>query len=111
MITLFDEDGEGYVLDDNLILELKFLRHFYNEASDYMGPSDGDIYHYITKRFYQDHKKLPHGYGNLISYRVWPDGTVQEVDEADAYSHKSDDFITIEALDEEDALFRANINA
>lgn len=111
MIALFDKDGERYVLDDNLILELKFLRYFYNEASDYMGPSDGDIYHYITKHFYGDHKKLPSGYGNLISYRVWPDGTVQEVDEADAYSYKSDDFVTIEAFDEEDALVRAKIDA
>lgn len=37
-------------------------------------------------------------------FRVWPDDTVQEVDGSEPYSHMSDDFATVTAEDEEDAL-------
>ena len=49
----------------------------------------------------------------LLRYRVWPDGTVQEADET-PYSWMSDDYQTVEAEDEdedeEDALRKANLN-
>lgn len=40
---------------------------------------------------------------NLVRYRVWPDGTVQEIAEA-PYSWMSDDYETVDAVDEEDAI-------
>ncbi len=111
MLIFEDKHGMQHVINENLITELKFLRKFYDEAHYYMGPSHGDIYSSIAKDFYKIFKELPHGYYELTAYRVWPDGTTQEAEEGPPYSHKSDDFITIEAFDEEDALFRANINA
>lgn len=39
---------------------------------------------------------------NMVRYRVWPDGTVQEVSET-PYSWMSDDYETVDAVDEEDA--------
>ena len=33
-------------------------------------------------------------------YRVWPDGTLQDVSEGPAYSWMSDDYVIIEADDE-----------
>lgn len=38
-----------------------------------------------------------------MRYRVWPDGTVQELSEP-AYSYMSDDFVVVDAEDELDAL-------
>lgn len=49
---------------------------------------------------------MKHGNG-MIEYRVWPDGTVQEASE-EPYTHMSDDYATVWAVDEEDALVRAN---
>ena len=40
---------------------------------------------------------------NMIEYRVWPDGTVQEASEP-PYEWMSDDYATVWATDEEDAL-------
>lgn len=40
----------------------------------------------------------------LESYRVWPDGTVQDVMEGAPYSWMSDDYCIVDALDEEAAL-------
>lgn len=39
---------------------------------------------------------------NMVRYRVWPDGTVQETTET-PYSWLSDDYEIVEAEDEEDA--------
>ena len=38
------------------------------------------------------------------TYRVWPDGIVQDVEDGEAYPWMSDDYILIDAVDEEDAL-------
>ena len=46
---------------------------------------------------------------NMVRYRVWPDGTVQEVSET-PYNWMSDDYQIVEAEDEEDALRKANLN-
>lgn len=43
-----------------------------------------------------------------VGFRVWPDGTVQCVDEGDAYAWMSDDYWLIEAADEETALAAAD---
>ena len=41
-------------------------------------------------------------------YRVWPDGTVQSLEDREApYSWMSDDFLIISAQSEEDAFFKA----
>lgn len=39
----------------------------------------------------------------LTTYRVWPDGTVQEVSEH-PYSWLSDDYLVVQAVDEENAV-------
>lgn len=39
----------------------------------------------------------------MNSYRVWPDGTVQDT-EAEAYSWMSDDYVIVEASSEEEAI-------
>ena len=39
-------------------------------------------------------------------YRVWPDGTVQGVEDGAPYSHLSDDYELVFAVDEEDAAAR-----
>lgn len=39
-----------------------------------------------------------------IQWRVWPDGTVQAVEDGPPHSHMSDDYQTVFALCEEDAL-------
>ena len=44
-----------------------------------------------------------------LKYRVWPDGTVQEVHET-PYSWLSYDYQIVEAEDEEDALRKATLN-
>lgn len=41
-------------------------------------------------------------------FRVWPDGTVQEADQA-AYSWMSDDHALVWAYDEDEALAKANV--
>ena len=41
-------------------------------------------------------------------FRVWPDGTVQEADQA-AYSWMSDDYALVWAYDEDEALNQANV--
>lgn len=43
-------------------------------------------------------------YYDEIKFRVWPDGTVQAVEDGEPYSHMSDDYQIIWALDEADAL-------
>ena len=39
-----------------------------------------------------------------VSYRVWPDGTVQSVEEGAAYTWMSDDYMRVEATSEDEAL-------
>lgn len=39
-----------------------------------------------------------------VIYRVWPDGTLQSVEEGAPYSWMSDDFVLISAADEASAL-------
>jgi len=39
-----------------------------------------------------------------VSYRVWPDGTVQSVEEGAAYTWMSDDYMRVEATSEDGAL-------
>lgn len=39
----------------------------------------------------------------MSTYRVWPDGTVQDVEEGDPYSWMSDDYQLVLAGSEEDA--------
>ena len=39
-----------------------------------------------------------------IAHRVWPDGTVQSSEDGAPYSWMSDDFMTIHAADEDEAL-------
>lgn len=46
----------------------------------------------------------------LEKFRVWPDGTVQQVSGSEsAYSWMSDDYLIVEAADEEDALRKAGL--
>lgn len=45
----------------------------------------------------------------MTRYRVWPDGTVQETDEP-PYHWMSDDFVCVDAYDEQDALIRAHLS-
>lgn len=40
---------------------------------------------------------------SMVEYRVWPDGTVQEAS-IEPYPWMSDDYTTVWAADEEDAL-------
>jgi len=40
----------------------------------------------------------------MVSYRVWPDGTVQAVEEGAAYTWMSDDYMRVEATSEDEAL-------
>ena len=40
-------------------------------------------------------------------YRVWPDGTVQELSD-EPYSWMSDDYLVVDAEDECDAVVKAN---
>ncbi len=40
----------------------------------------------------------------MVSYRVWPDGTVQSVEEGAAYTWMSDDYMRVEATSEDEAL-------
>lgn len=42
--------------------ELKFLRYFYEEASNYMGPADCEIYDEIARNYIGEGNKLPDGY-------------------------------------------------
>ena len=37
------------------------------------------------------------------AYRVWPDGTVQAVEDGEPYSWMSDDFIVVYAMNDEEA--------
>lgn len=47
---------------------------------------------------------------DLEKFRVWPDGTVQQVSESEpVYSWMSDDYQVVEAADEDDALRRARL--
>ena len=39
-----------------------------------------------------------------VSYRVWPDGTVQSVEEGAAHTWMSDDYMRVEATSEDGAL-------
>ena len=46
----------------------------------------------------------------LEKFRVWPDGTVQQVSEPELiYSWMSDDYQVVEAVDEEHALRKARL--
>lgn len=40
----------------------------------------------------------------MPTFRIWPDYTIQDVDDVEPYDWKSDDFTLIEAEDEETAL-------
>lgn len=52
----------------------------------------------------------PHPSFNISSlYRVWPDGTVQDVDEGEPYPWMSDDFLLVIAPDEDAALRIADV--
>lgn len=42
--------------------ELEFLRYFYNEASHYMGPADGDVYYHLKRYYVAKYGPLPKGY-------------------------------------------------
>lgn len=44
----------------------------------------------------------------LAAFRVWPDDTVQAVDDGAPYSWLSDDFLVVQAADEEAALGAAH---
>lgn len=44
----------------------------------------------------------------MTKFRVWPNGTVQEADE-EPYSWLSDDYMIVEAENEEDALVKAGV--
>jgi hypothetical protein len=44
-----------------------------------------------------------------FQYRVWPDGTVQAVENGPPHSHMSDDFVLVWAADEEEALFLSGV--
>ncbi|MCL2874732.1 MAG: hypothetical protein FWF12_00260 [Betaproteobacteria bacterium] len=39
-----------------------------------------------------------------VAYRVWPDGTVQSVDDGSAFDWMSDDYAIINANSEEEAI-------
>lgn len=39
----------------------------------------------------------------MTRYRVWPDGTVQDVEDGPAYTFMSDDFMLVEAETAEEA--------
>ena len=43
----------------------------------------------------------------VFPFRVWPDGTVQAVEDGAPYSHMSDDFVVVFAASEGDALLRS----
>ena len=45
----------------------------------------------------------------MVSYRVWPDGTVQATEDGEPYSWMSDDFMVIRAADEDEALLLAGV--
>jgi len=45
----------------------------------------------------------------LVAHRVWPDGTVQSTEEGAPYSWMSDDFLVVNAENEEQALLLANL--
>lgn len=62
MIIAFDEAGVPTEITQDLLLELKFLRYFYNEASFYMGPADCDIYDSLKEHFMTKYGKLPKDY-------------------------------------------------
>lgn len=47
---------------------------------------------------------------NAYPYRVWPDGTVQDANEQ-CYPFLSDDYIVVQALDEEDADYLVNVKS
>lgn len=45
-------------------VELEFLRYFYVEVGNYLGPADDDIYSDIAEAFEEEHGvDLPAGYG------------------------------------------------
>lgn len=50
-------------------------------------------HHYEDQHFYDE-----------VQFRVWPDGTVQAVEDGPPHSHMSDDFQTVFALCEDDAV-------
>ena len=49
-------------------------------------------------------------YYDEVQFRVWPDGTVQAVDDGDPYSHMSDDFTVVWAVSEDEALQKAHLS-
>jgi predicted 2-oxoglutarate/Fe(II)-dependent dioxygenase YbiX len=46
-------------------------------------------------------------YYDQIQFRVWPDGTVQAVEDGEPYAHMSDDYQLVWAMDEDLALSAA----
>ena len=42
-----------------------------------------------------------------VMFRVWPDGTVQPVEDGDPYSWMSDDYVVVEADNEDEAVRNA----
>lgn len=42
-----------------------------------------------------------------VQFRVWPDGTVQAVEDGEPYSHMSDDYAVVWAYDEDEARSKA----
>lgn len=47
------------------------------------------------------------GKHGVFPFRVWPDGTVQAVEDGAPHSHMSDDFVVVFAASEGDALLRS----
>lgn len=43
------------------------------------------------------------------TYRVWPDGTVQATEDGEPYSWMSDDFMEVDAMDEDEARSLAGV--
>jgi len=48
------------------------------------------------------------GIDDRVQFRVWPDGTVQCVEDGPPHSHLSDDYQTVLAMDEDEALTLAS---
>lgn len=103
MLVATDKHGLQVEINEETLLELKFLRFIYDNVQDYLGPSDWDIYQSLKESFLETYYELPRKYYDPISFRIWPDGTIQEVDQDPPYNFMSDDFILIEAFSETDA--------
>ena len=57
-----------------------------------------------TSKVFRDELQHHQKFYEEEQFRVWPDGTVQAVDDGDPLSHMSDDYMLVWAYDERDAL-------